>query len=308
MEDHDNKICFFQGKFRPLKEANVNIQVHALQYGTACIGGIRAYWNNTKNNLFLFRIEDHIRRLFQSAKILMMTIPYSEEELIKISSQVLQKSRWKQNVYLRPIIYKASHELTPIMHSIKDDFALYVIPLENYMDINKGLTTSISSWRRMSDYQIPARAKSSAGYLNSALAKSEAVMNGYDEAIFLDNNGNVTEGSAENLFIVKDGTLVTPDISSNILEGIVRKTIIQLAHDYQISVVERKISRTELYTCEEAFFVGSGIQVAWIKSIDSRQIGNGKQGILTAKIKESFFKIVQGENAHYTSWLTPIYN
>ena len=307
MKDHYNKVCFFQDEFRPLKEANVNIQTHALQYGTACIGGMRAYWNKSKNNLFLFRIEDHIRRLLKSAKILMMNIPYSEEKLIEISTQVLLKGKWKQNVYLRPMIYKSSDDLTPIMHSTEDSFALYVIPLNDYMDVNKGLTTSISSWRRISDYQIPARAKSSAGYLNSSLAKSEAILHGYDEAIFLDVNGHVSEGSAENLFIVRDGVLITPDISSSILEGIVRQTIIELAHDMKFSVVERKVSRTELYTCDEAFFVGSGIQVAWIKSVDTREIGNGEQGALTKQIQELFFRVVRGEETDYFSWLVPIY-
>ncbi len=306
-KDHYNKICFFQGEFRPLKEANVNIQTHALQYGTACIGGMRAYWNKIKNNLFLFRIEDHIHRLLNSAKILMMNMPYSEKELIEISKQVLSKGEWKQNVYLRPIIYKSSDELTPIMHSTEDSFALYAIPLNDYMDVNKGLTTSISSWRRMGDYQIPAVAKTSAGYLNSSLAKSEATLHGYDEAIFLDNSGHVSEGSAENLFIVREGTLITPDISSSILEGIVRKTIIKLARDMDFPVIERKVSRTELYTCDEAFFVGSGVQVAWIKSVDTREIGDGKQGALTKRIQELFFRVVRGEEKIYSSWLAPIY-
>ena len=205
----DNKVCFFhpigcqKGEFVLLKDANVNIQTHALQYGTACIGGIRAYWNQEKQDLFLFRINDHFRRLIQSAHMLMMKIPYSLEELIEIAIQVLQKGEWKQNAYLRPIVYKASDELTPIMHLGKDGYAIYVIPLEDYMDVNKGLNVGISSWRRISDNQIPARAKASAGYLNSALAKSEAVLNGYDEAVFLDELGNISEGSAEKFIYCK---------------------------------------------------------------------------------------------------------
>ena len=307
MQNHYDQLCFFRGGYIPLKDANVNIQTHALQYGTACIGGVRAYWNEEKKNLFLFRIEDHVTRLLRSTKTLMMKVPYSQKELIEISIQVLKKSNWKQNVYLRPMVYKSSDELTPVMHSIEDDFALYVIPLNDYMDVHKGLKACISSWQRISDHQIPARAKSSAGYLNSALAKSEAVINGYDEAIFLDIHNHVAEGSAENLFLVRDATLITPDVSSSILEGIVRKTVIQLAHDLGIPVLERKVSRTELYSCDEAFFVGSGVQVAWIQSVDSREIGDGSQGPLTKKIQDRFFQIVQGNDENYAKWLTPIY-
>ena len=276
MKDHYHKICFFEGKYIPLQDAAVNIQTHALQYGTACIGGIRGYWNQEKQNLFLFRIEDHFKRLLQSAKILMMKVPYSLEELIKISIRVLKQGEWRQNVYLRPIVYKASDELTPVMHLGEDGYALYAIPLDDYMDVNKGLKVVISSWRRISDNQIPARAKASAGYLNSALAKSEAILGGCDEAIFLDENGNVAEGSAENIFLVRDGSLITPDISSGILEGIVRKTIIEIADNLSIPVIERKIARTELYSTDEAFFVGSGVQVAWIKTIDHRDVQAGR--------------------------------
>ena len=307
MKEHYNKICFFEGDYIPLRNAVVNIQTHALQYGTACIGGIRAYWNQEKQNLFLFRIEDHFKRLIQSARILMMKLPYSMEELINITTQVLKQGEWKQNVYLRPIVYKSSDQLTPVMHIGEDSYALYAIPLDDYMDVNKGLKIAISSWRRISDNQIPARAKTSSGYLNSALAKSEAVLNGCDEAVFLDELGNVAEGSAENLFLVRDGSLVTPDVSSSILEGITRKTIIKIADDLKIPVIERKVSRTELYSADEAFFVGSGVQVAWIKTIDHREIKEGKIGPITKKIQEAFFSIVNGNNSKYNDWLTPIY-
>ena len=303
----DDKPCFLGGEYIPLKDANVNIQTHALQYGTACIGGIRGYWNDQKKELYLFRIEDHFKRLSDSAKILFMKLPYTTEELVDHTKTLVQRGDWRQNIYIRPILYKSSDELTPIMHLVKDDFAMYIIPLNDYIDVNRGIKVSISSWCRLSDNQIPARAKASAGYLNSSLAKTEAVLNGYDEAIFLDESGSVAEGSAENLFIVRENTLITPDVSSNILEGIVRKSVVQLAKDMNIRVIERRVGRTELYSCDEAFFVGSGVQIAWIKSVDQREINNGKLGEITRKIQNKFFKIVCGYDSGYGRWLTRVY-
>ena len=307
MEDYMQKPCFFNSKFTNLKAANLNIQTHALQYGTACIGGIRGYWNAELNDLLVFRIKDHYKRFIQSSKILQMNLPYTVDRLIEISIELLKKGTWKENVYLRPIQYKSSYDLTPVMHSLPDQYAIYAIPLNDYLDTNRGLEICISSWLRLSDNQIPMRSKASAGYLNSALAKSEAVQNGYDEAIFLDVHSNVCEGSAENIFIVRDGVLITPPISSSILEGITRKTILQLANDLGIPVEERNIERTELYICDEAFFSGTGAQVAWIKAIDKRVIHDGKQGNITRRIHDLFFSIVTGKEKKYSSWITSIY-
>ncbi len=306
-EELEKKPCFFNGAFIPLEEAEINIRTHALHYGTGCIGGIRAYWNPQKRNLFLFRIEDHIRRLIYSSRILMMQIPYSLEELIEITLEVIRRGKWKENIYIRPIIYKSAKELSPRLHDVEDGFALYVIPLGDYLDTKRGLRACISSWVRIYDNQIPNRAKATGSYLNSALAKSEAMLRGYDEAILLDIHGYVSEGSAENLFLVKEGKLYTPDISSSILEGITRKTVFQLAKDLGIPVVERKISRSELYTAEEAFFTGTGVQIAWISEIDERPIGDGKIGPITKKLQDLFFRIVLGEEEKYFSWLLPVY-
>lgn len=303
----DNKPCFFQDNFVPLKDANVNIRTHALQYGTACFGGIRAYWNQDKQNLFVFRLQEHYQRLKNSAHILHMRLPYSVEELTNITVELLRKGEWKQNVYLRPILYKSDLGLSPRVHSGQDSFAIYAIGLDDYLDTQKGLSTSVSSWTRISDNSIPTRAKVTGGYINSALAKSEAAQNNCDEAICLNREGYVSEGSAENIFLVQRGTLVTPDVSSDILEGITRRSLIEMAKDENIPLIERKVARTEIYVSDEAFFCGTGVQVAWIKSVDGRIIGNGQMGEVTRKIQNLFFDTVKGNNPRYTHWLTPVF-
>ena len=303
---HLERPCFIDGKFVALKDANVNIQTHALQYGTACFGGMRGYWNNIENQMYLFRTEDHFNRIIQSGSILQMNVGYNKSELKDITIDLVKRGEWKQNIYLRHFVFKSDYSLTPALHNVKDSLAIYIIPLEDYLDVHKGLNVCISSWVRISDNQIPARAKASGGYINSSLAKSEAILNGYDEAIFLDTLGNVCEGSSENIFLVKNGVLITPDLNSSILEGITRNTIIQLAKDLNIPLEERKVSRTELYTADEVFFTGTGVQVAWIKSIDQRIIGTGVIGSITKQIQDLFFKVVTGNEAKYKNWLTPV--
>ncbi|MBS0617285.1 MAG: branched-chain amino acid transaminase [Spirochaetes bacterium] len=307
MEDFEKLPAYFDGKFISLKDANLNVRTHALQYGTAFFGGMRAYYNEKEKNLFLVRLEDHHARLRQSAKILRFhwAMPYAE--FLDITLKVLKDGGWKQNCYLRPFIYKSELSLSPRLHNVEDKFALYAIPLEDYLDTTRGLKAQVSSWVRISDNQIPARAKATGGYINSALAKSEALENGFDEAIFLDQRGLVSEGSAENIFIVRAGKLITPGTASAILEGVTRRTVLALARDLGIATEERDISRTELYAADEIFFCGTGAQVAWVESVDRRQIGDGKIGPLTQKLQERFFAFAKGELPEYKAWLTPVY-
>jgi branched-chain amino acid aminotransferase len=307
MQDFENRPCWFDGKFVPLKDANLNVRTHALQYGTAFFGGMRAYYNAAKKNLYLVRLEDHHARLRASARILQMhwQMPYEEFRIITV--EMLRRGEWRENCYLRPFIYKSELSLSPRLHNVEDKFALYAIPLNDYLDTTRGLRAAVSSWIRLSDNQIPARAKATGGYINSALAKSEALENGFDEAIFLDSRGFVSEGSAENIFIVRDGKLITPGPSSAILEGITRRTVLKLAQDMGIETVERDISRTELYVADEVFFTGTGAQVAWVESIDRRAIGTGKIGPLTEKLQKTFFSYATGEMPEYMNWLTPVY-
>ncbi|MDH4200536.1 MAG: branched-chain amino acid transaminase [Spirochaetia bacterium] len=307
MAAHSEKICFFNGQYIPLKDANVNIQTNALQYGTACFGGMRGYWNPEKKDVYIFRLEEHYRRLASSARMLHMKMEYDQEAFAEIIRQVVRRGEWKQNIYLRPFIYKSDFDVSPKLYNLKDAFALYVFGMDDYLDTKKGLNICVSSWTRIHDSMIPTRSKATGGYVNSALAKSEAVENGFDEALFLDKDGNVSEASAMNIFIVSNGKLITPDLSSSILEGITRKTILTLAAENSIETEERKIVRSELYSADEVFFAGTGVQVAWIKNIDHRTVGNGSIGPVTEKLQSLYFKVVRGDVPQYNRWLTGMY-
>ncbi|MDF3820923.1 branched-chain amino acid transaminase [Leptospira sp. 96542] len=307
MSQNSFDLTYFEGKIVPANEAKINIQTHAFQYGTAVFGGIRGYYNADKKNLFVFRLPEHCKRLINSTKIMQLQFTKTAEEIQSIILELLQQSKAEQNVYLRPIIYTSSLQLSPRFHDVKADIAIYVLKLDDYLDTQNGLKTMISSWQRFSDNQIPTLSKVSGGYVNSALAKSEAVQNGMDEAIFLDARGFVSEGSAENLFIVRDGVIHTPSIPSSILEGITRRSIIKIANDLGIQVVERDIARSELYIADELFFSGTGVQVAWVKEVDRRTIGNGTIGDVTKKIQSLFFETVKGNEDKYKDWLTAVY-
>lgn len=307
MKSAAGPYTYFEGKIVPTEEAKVNIQTHALQYGTGAFGGIRGYWNKDQEKLCLFRVQDHYQRLLNSARILFMKTPLSRDEMVDITLELIRKNEWRQNVYIRPFLYKSALQLSPRLHDVEDEFAIYTLALEDYLDVNVGLRCAVSSWQRINDNSIPTRAKATGGYINSALAKSESVMHGYDEAIFLDQRGNVSEGSAANLFIVRDGALLTPPKTASILEGITRRTIIQLAMEMDIPVEERNIGRTELYVSDEAFFAGTGVQVAWIREIDQRIIGSGMMGPITEKLQTQYFRIVSGDCKEHPEWRTSVY-
>lgn len=310
METHKDKIdyAYFKGKIVPASEAKINIKTHALQYGTGCFGGIRGYWNENKEQLFIFRLEDHYKRLHNSAKILMMNLKLSIDELINITLEVVRKNNWKESVYIRPFLYKSELSLSPRLHDVQDDIAIYTLPVDKYFDDNEGLHCKVSSWRRVEDNMIPTRAKVTGGYINSALAKSDAILDGYNESIFLDHSGNVSEGSAENIFIVRNGQVITPTLSDSILEGITRRSIIEIMkNELNINVIERSIGRTELYIADEIFLSGTRAQMEWVKKIDNRIIGTGDIGPITKQIQELYFNIVTGNNSKYNHWLTRVY-
>ncbi len=302
-----DSIAFHEGEFKPLRECTVNIMTHALQYGTMVFGGIRGYYNNDKNNVILFRPKDHFKRLLNSAKIMQMKCKYSIEEMIEILKELVKRNQYKSNIYFRPFIYKSALRLSPSLHDVEDSFSIYTLLLDDYLDTTRGLRVAVSTWRRIDDNIIPTRAKVSGGYANSALAKSEVIQNGFDEAIFLDQKGNVSEGSAENIFIVRDGVIYTPPNHSSILEGITRKSIIEIAKRENIPLEIREIARSELYIADEVFFTGTGAQVAWITEIDRRVIGNGTIGPITKFLKEKYQKIVYGEDKEYEDWLVYVY-
>ncbi|MEI6532440.1 MAG: branched-chain amino acid transaminase [Candidatus Roizmanbacteria bacterium] len=300
-------IAYFKGKFVPIEEANVSIMTNALQYGTAFFGGIRGYFNKESGCISIFRLDDHIRRFSQSPRVIGIKLKYTSEEMKKIVLELAKKNKPQTDIYLRPFAYASSTNLSPNLEEDNIfDFALYMIELGDYLPTNRGISVCVSSWRRVSDNAIPSRAKISGSYINSGMAKLEALRHGYEEAIFLNEDGHVAEGSAMNLFIVRNGKLITPAVSENILEGITRRSIIEIALDEGIEVVERVVDRTELYVADEAFFCGTGAKVSWISQIDGREVGDEKLGPITSKLRDIFFKAVKGDDLKYESWCTKI--
>lgn len=298
--------AFFEDKIVKIEDAKVSIMTNALQYGTGFFGGLRGYYNAEEKYLSIFRIEDHYKRFLSSANIFGCSFPYTAAELKKITLELAEKNNPTTDAYFRPFAYVGHTELGPNLANTTLSFSLHMIPLGEYLAVNKGLSVMISSWRRISDNTIPSRAKISGGYVNSALARKEATENGYDEALMLGENGHISEGSAENFFMVRDGALITPGITEGILEGITRRSVIQLAKNMGIPVESRSIERSEVYIADEAFFTGTGCQVAWIGQIDKRTIGNGKRGKITEQLQEKFFNAVKGKDGNYTEWCTKI--
>ena len=296
-------LAYLNGEWKPTSQCVVPINTHALQYGTGCFEGIRGYWDGQRLNLLFLRV--HFARLVANARMLLMKCP-SVEELCDIACQLVRDNDVDCNVYIRPTIYKAGTQLGPKLIDVPDGIMMYLLPLNDYLDTSRGLSVCVSSWQRLPDNAMPTRAKATGGYLNSALAKTEALTNGYDEAIFLNQRGTVAEGSAENLFMVRDGVLVTPDKTSGILEGITRNAIIGLARERHIVVEERPIDRTELYRCDELFLCGTGCQVAWVRQVDKREIGSGSIGPITAQLQKAYEDAVYGRDATKADWLTPV--
>lgn len=295
--------AYFEGKIVPFSEAKVSVATHAFNYGTAVFGGIRAFWNGEAKRLFVFRPFDHYRRFLTSGRMMLMDCKYDEESLIQITLELLRMDNWTRDVYIRPIIYKASLGIGVRLHDIADELAIYVLPFEGYLKNDENMHVTISSWRRVDDNVIPARGKISGAYANSALIKSDAVRGGFDEALVLDQNGHVSEGSAMNVFIVRNGALITPPVTDNILEGITRRSVIELAKsELGLEVLERSVDRTEVAFSEEAFMTGTAAQVAAITKVDYRPIGNGKMGPVTAQLRSMMNDIVRGKNPKYARW------
>lgn len=301
--------AYFQGKIVPIEDAKVSIMTHALHYGTGAFGGMRAYWNDQHQELYLFRPLDHFRRLLNSGKILLMDLPYTPESMLEILLELLRKENFRdQDIYIRPLIYKSTPRIGVQLHNLDDDFAMFAQPFGSYIPNEEGARVTVSAWRRVDDNIIPARGKITGAYANSALIKSDAVLSGFDEAIVLDQNGHISEGSAENFFLVRNGTAVTPPISANILEGITRRTIIQLLQEeMNLDVEIREIDRTEVYVADEAFFCGTGVQVVAIAEVDHRKVGDGKLGPVVRQLRQLYFDAVRGKIPRYCDWNVPVY-
>ncbi len=298
-----SKHAFFEGKIVPFSDAKINIATHGFLYGTSVFSGMRAYWNEEKKRLFVFRPYDHFRRLLHSARIMSMRCRYDEEALIQLTLDLLRTDNWQQDVYLRPTIYKADMGIGVRLHNLRDEFSMFVMGFDKYIQNDTDAHVTISSWRRIDDNVIPARGKVSGAYAISALIKTDASLAGFDDALVLDNNGHISEGSAMNVFMLRDGVLVTPPVTDNILEGITRKSVIELARtELGLEVVERSVDRTEVFVAEEIFLTGTAAQITAATKIDHRPIGAGVMGPVTTKLRSMYEDILRGKNKKYEHW------
>ena len=296
------------GQFRAYDDAKVGLLTHGLQYGTGCFEGIRGYWVPAEQELYLVQLREHYERLSISAKILMMQLPHSVDELIDITLDLCARNRFETDIYIRPCVFKAAEDIGVRLHNVPDAFAIIPVPFTSYLDASGGLRAGTSSWRRADDSAAPPRAKITGLYVNSALAKSEAISNGFDEAIMLSHDGHVAEGSAENLFMVKRGVLYTPDPSQNVLEGCTRRSILEIAqNEFKLPIIERSIDRSELYGADELFFTGTAAGVVFIQSVDRRIVGDGKIGPITKRLGEFYERVVHGKEPKYSRWLNKTY-
>jgi len=299
--------AYFQKQFVPLSEAKIGIMTHCLHYGTAVFEGIRGNWNSQQQQIYLFRPKQHYQRMHNGCRVMKINLPYSVDELIQITIEMLQKSGFQEDVYVRPVAYKSAEALGVRLHDVADDFFVFAIPWGRYLDVDKA-RVGVSSWRRPDDNVIPPQAKVAGVYVNNALAKSDAIEHGFDEAIMLDPAGHISEGTGENIFLVINGKLVTPAIYNNILMGITRNTAIKLAqNELGIETIERNITRYELYTADECFLTGTAAHITPVAEIDHRKIGNGEIGQITKKLQKIYSDVIRGNNPKYLDWCTAVY-
>lgn len=302
------KYAFFNGRIVPFEQATISVMTHALNYGTAVFGGLRGYWNDDEAQLFIFRPLDHFERFIQSASLLRIQLDMTPQQLTDILTDLLRQENYHETCYIRPLAYKSSEMIGVRLHDVEDALTIFAIPFGRYVQNEEGLHVGFSAWRRVDDNAIPARGKIAGAYANSALIKSDAVLAGYDEALVLTNDGHISESSAANIFIIRKGVVYTPPVQSDILEGIVRRSIIELLRaELNVEVVERDIDRTEIYIADEAFLCGTGVQVAAITRVEHRPVGSGKMGPITQRLRDTFFDVVSGRMPQYRHWLTPVY-
>jgi branched-chain amino acid aminotransferase len=304
----DDTVCFFEDRWTPLAEAKVSIMTHSFLYGTAVFEGIRAYWNADEEQLYLLRAREHFERIVDSSKILMMDPHYSVDEMVGLAIELLRRNGYREDCYVRATVYKSDEAIGVKLHGIESKLNLLSIPFGDYISVDKPISCATVSWRRTADLSIPSRAKVVGSYVNPAFSKTEAALNGHEEAIVLTQDGKVSEGSAENLFMVRKGRLVTPGADADILEGITRSGIMEIARrELGLECDVRAIDRSELYVADEVFLCGTGAQVSPVASIDHRKVGNGDVGPVTAAIMAAYFDAVRGRSEAYRHWLVPVY-
>ena len=301
-------LAYFKGKVVPIEDANVNVMTHALHYGTAVFEGIRGNWNPSEEKLFIFRIREHYERLLQGCQMLMLDIPYSADELCDITIDLVKQCGYKQDLYIRPLAYKSEELVANLkLQEVSSDFTLIMVPFGEYLETDGALKCCTSSWRRVDDTNVPPRLKISGTYVNGILAKTEATLAGFDEAIMLTQDGFVSEGSGENLFMINDGVIITPPVSDNNLTGITRDSAMEIAkRELGIEVIEARIRRSELYFADEVFLTGTAAHIQAVGTLDNRKIGSGESGPFTNKINEIYQMAIRGQNPNYMDWCTAV--
>jgi branched-chain amino acid aminotransferase len=300
--------AYFEGEIVPYAQAKVGVLTHALNYGTAAFAGLRAYWNHDEQQLYLFRPLDHYKRFLESAQLLLMDFDQDSESLTQITKELLRKEGYQCNVYIRPLAYKSDEVIGVKLNKLNSQFSIVAIPFERYVSNDTNAHVTFSSWRRIDDNVIPARGKISGAYANSAFIKTDALLSGFDEALVLNQDGHISEGSAMNVFMLRNDEVITPPLTSNILEGITRRTAMTLLREeIGIPVVERQIDRTEVYLCDEFFMTGTAAQVTAVTRVDHRAIGSGSMGPVTSKLRQLFDEVVYGRVPKYRNWILPVY-
>jgi branched-chain amino acid aminotransferase len=302
----DELICYFEGQYVPMRDAKVSIMTAAFMYGTAVFEGIRAYWNEPEQTLYGLRFREHMERIRRNAGLLLMTGLPAVDELVRIAVETVRRNGFREDVYIRPAIYKSGTAVGVKLHGMPHEICLFAVPFGNYVDVEKGITMMTSTWRRNPDDSIPARGKITGGYVNMAFQKTEAELNGYDEALVLTKDGSASEASAANFFLVRDGVLITPPTTDDILEGITRTSVFEIAKALGIPTETRPIDRSEIYVSDEMFLCGTGVQLAPVVELDHRPIGGGHVGPLSREIHDVYFAAVRGQDERFKHWLTPI--
>jgi branched-chain amino acid aminotransferase len=302
----DDLVCYFEGDWVPMRDAKVSVMTHAFMYGTATFEGIRAYWNADQERLYGLRLREHVERLRQSCRILLMKDVPSVDELTRLIVETVRRNAFREDVYIRPSFYKSTKAIGVRLHELDNELYIVALPFGNYIDTESGVRVMTSSWRRNADDALPARGKIVGGYVNMAFQKSEAELNGFDEAIVLTADSHVNEASAANVFVVRDGVALTPPVSDDLLEGVTRKALLELLANEGIPVEVRSIDRSELYVADEAFLCGTGVQVSPIIEIDHRPLGSGQIGPIGRLVRDRYFEAVRGKLPEYSHWLTPI--
>jgi branched-chain amino acid aminotransferase len=304
--DLDELICYFEGQFVPMREAKVSIMTHAFMYGTATFEGIRAYWNEDEQRLYGLKIREHVERIRQSCRILLMDPVPTVDELTGLIVETIRRNGFRSDAYIRPSFYKSTRAIGVRLHELAHELYIIAVPFGNYIDTDAGVRVMTSSWRRNADDALPARGKIVGGYVNMAFQKSEAEMNGFDEAVVLTADGHVNEASAANLFMVRDGVAYTPPVSDDLLEGVTRKALFEILRTEKIPFEVRSIDRSELYIADEVLLCGTGVQISPVIEVDHRKVGSGEVGPISSIIRERYFAAVRGRAPEYAHWLTPI--